>query len=70
MPSAFVLLSEHQNFGGFQSALKILKTSQTMKNTLNDADLALVSLNCGVVVVKLEFERLSGVGVWMVNPSI
>jgi hypothetical protein len=39
-----------------------------MKNTLNNADVALVSLNCGVVV-KSEFERLSGVGVWMVNPS-
>jgi hypothetical protein len=40
-----------------------------MKNTLNDADVALVSLNYGVVVAKSEFERLSGGGVWMVNPS-
>jgi hypothetical protein len=40
-----------------------------MKNTLNDADVALVSLNYGFIVVKSEFERLSGVGVWMVNSS-
>jgi hypothetical protein len=40
-----------------------------MKNTLNNTDIVLVSLNCGVIIVKPEFERLSGVGVWMVNPS-
>jgi hypothetical protein len=55
-------LSEHQKFWGFQSAQKIPKTSQTIKNTLNDTDVALVSLNCVVAAVKSEFERLSGVG--------
>ena len=37
-----------------------------MKNASNKA---LVSLNYDVVVVKSEFERLSGVDVWVVNPS-
>jgi hypothetical protein len=37
----------------FQSAWKILKTSNIVKNTLNSPATSLVSLNFGVVVVKL-----------------
>jgi hypothetical protein len=36
-----------------QSASKILKTSNVIKNTLNSPALSLISLNYGVVVVKL-----------------
>jgi hypothetical protein len=45
----------HQNFAYFQSASKILKTSSIIKNTLNSPVTGLVSLNYGVVVVKLRF---------------
>jgi hypothetical protein len=40
-----------------------------MKNTLKSPNLKLVFPSCGVVVAKFGFERLSGVGVWVVNPS-
>ena len=41
-----------------------------MKSTSNNPNIMLVSLNCGAVVVKSEFEWLSGVGVWLVNPLV
>jgi hypothetical protein len=44
------------------------KTSQIIKNTPNSPNIITFSPRCGVVV-KLEFERLSGVGVWPVNSS-
>jgi hypothetical protein len=29
----------------------------------------LISLNCGVIVAKFGFERLSGMGVWLIDPA-
>lgn len=37
-----------------------------MKNTLNSLNIMLISRNCGVNVAKIGFERLSGVGFWLV----
>jgi hypothetical protein len=42
----------------FQSALKILKTCQIAENTGNIPCINLLFFNYGVVVAKLQFERL------------
>jgi hypothetical protein len=41
-----------------------------MENTPKSSVLTLVFRNWSAVVAKFRFERLSGVGVWLVNPSI
>jgi hypothetical protein len=50
----------HQNFLISQSTQKFLKTSGVIENTPNSSKVTLMFLNCGVVVVKMCFERLSG----------
>ena len=37
--------------------------------TLKSLNQISVFRNCGVVMAKSKFERLSGVGVWLANPS-
>jgi hypothetical protein len=41
-----------------------------MQNALKTPNPTLVFRNCGVIVAKFKVERLSGVGVWLANPSI
>jgi len=50
----------HQNFADFSKCLENSKNFRDYKNTPNSPVTSLVSLNCGIVVVKLRVERLSG----------
>jgi hypothetical protein len=54
----------------FQSVQKILKTSNIIKNTLNSPATSLVSLNYGVVVVKLRLWAVEQFGRLAKNPSV